>query len=181
MRSVTFIVLSLLPLNAACIDWSKSKSKTDPGEEIGTYAVAASLEESSCGEGALGMTKTWGFDVELSKDGDIVYWDAGGGVVEGELDEEQFSFESKVIIDMRQGAPEGFAPCSIERVDLASGRLASGEDPESFEGEMKFGFSATEGSNCADLVQGPNAILLTLPCKAKYALSAERTGSARDQ
>lgn len=181
MRSVCLGLLCALPLTVGCIDWSKSKSVNDPGEEIGTYAVAASLEENSCGEGALGMTSTWGFDVELSQDGDVVYWDAGGGPVEGEIDEDSFKFESKVIIDMRQGAPEGLAPCSVERVDLASGKLSGEEDPESFQGEMKFGFSATEGSNCADLVQGPNAILLGLPCKAEYALSAKRTASARDE
>lgn len=149
------------------------------GGELGTYRVEATATENDCGEGALGMTKEWAFDVELSRTKNELHWDNGYDIVAGPLEEDgkTFSFAYAFDQDMRtESDPKWLPACSIRRTDTAEGVLSSdGEDVESFSGKLSYGFAPTEGSDCSDLAGAQGPVFLRLPCTVRYGLDAVRT------
>ncbi|MRG93353.1 hypothetical protein [Polyangium spumosum] len=151
-----------------------------PGEPLGTYQVAATRETNTCGEGALGSTATWQFQVRLSRGDGELFWDSGAEVTSGTLgaDERRFSFDTQVAVDMRAGETKGpLPPCAVVRGDRAEGLLD--EDAGGFTGELAYTFTPSEGSDCADLVTGPEPAFAALPCMMSYVLDAERIVAPR--
>jgi hypothetical protein len=149
------------------------------GGELGTYHVEATATENECGEGALGMTSEWAFDVELSRTEHELHWDNGYDVVAGPLEEDgrTFTFSYAFDQDMRaEGDPKWLPACSIRRTDTAEGVLSSDdEDVESFSGKLSYDFAPTEGSDCSDLAGAQGPVFLRLPCTVRYGLDAVRT------
>jgi hypothetical protein len=151
-----------------------------PGTEIGTFHVAATLTSNTCGEGAFGEAAAWAFDVKLARSEGALYWNNGQEVLAGTLGDDgvSFAFESGVIQDMRPEEQIGMPPCSIARRDRAAGALdAAGDDVASFEGTLSYDFSPTAGSQCDDLI-GLNSnepVALTLPCGFAYRAEGTRT------
>ncbi len=155
-----------------------------PGEVLGKFHVEAKAKDNECGEGALGMTKTWEYDVELRKTADLLLWDNGKDVVEGRLqdDDRQFSFEITFDVNMRTDQDPAWLPeCTITRTDHAQGSLSSGgDDVDGFTGDFTYVFEPTEGSDCTNLY-GPNGPLFhVLPCTVKYDVVAKRTVAPED-
>jgi len=151
-----------------------------PGELLGTYAVAATRETTTCGEGALGSPASWEFQVRLSRGDGVLYWDSGAEVTPGTLspDERRFSFDTRLVVDMRAGeTPTSLPPCTIVRGDRAEGLLD--EDAGGFTGELGYTFTPAEGSDCGDLVTGAEPTFAALPCVMSYVLDAERIAGPR--
>ncbi|MDI3282972.1 hypothetical protein [Polyangium sp. 15x6] len=149
-----------------------------PGELLGTYEVSATRETTTCGEGALGSTATWEFEVRLSRGDGVLYWDSGAEVTAGTLgsDDRRFSFDTSLVVDMRAGGtPSNLPPCTIVRGDRAEGLLD--EDAGGFSGELAYTFTPSQGSDCSDLVTGPAPTFAALPCTMTYVLSADRTAA----
>jgi hypothetical protein len=168
-----------LPLFAALCACDPFGHPPDVGGELGTFHVEATATDNDCGEGALGMTRTWAFDVELSRTARELHWDNGYDVVRGSLGEDgtSFTFETSFVQDMRtEDDPGWLPPCSIERSDAAAGELSSdGDDVASFSGELAYTFAPTGGSDCTDLYGSQGPVFLRLPCTVRYAIDAERT------
>jgi hypothetical protein len=145
------------------------------GGELGTYHVEATATENDCGEGALGMTKEWAFDVELSRTEHELHWDNVAGPLEE--DGRTFTFSYAFDQDMRtESDPKWLPACSIRRTDTAEGVLSSdGEDVEGFTGKLSYAFAPTEGSDCSDLAGAQGPVFLRLPCNVRYGLDAVRT------
>jgi hypothetical protein len=160
---------------AGCVDFGDRDAKI-PGEELGEYQVAAELDSSSCGPGALGSTESWQFVVRLSRDGPDLFWLNGTEVVHGEVapDGVSFTFETPVRVQLRP--PRGNQPgCAVVRTDRAAGRLSDpGLDVCSFTAELSYHYAAEDGSDCSSLLASP-AGLATLPCEMTYSLRATRT------
>jgi hypothetical protein len=151
-----------------------------PGDFIGSFRVDAARKVNSCGEGALGSMPKWSFDVRLSRGEGELFWDNGVEVVPGTLepDDKTFSFDSGIIVDMRDASsPPDLPPCSLARADHASGVIAA--DDATFTGELSYAFAPTQGSDCTDLVAGAAPIFAALPCGMSYTLSATRTSTTR--
>ncbi|HSO00764.1 MAG TPA: hypothetical protein VLS89_20870, partial [Candidatus Nanopelagicales bacterium] len=93
----------LLPALAGCGDIFGNKDAHQPGEALGTFHVAGTRTSNTCGEGALGSTPTWEFDVQLAREDGILSWDNGATIVIGALAEDgvTFSIEATVVVDMR--------------------------------------------------------------------------------
>ncbi len=176
-----FAPIALLgALSGGCSDAFTQGDAHHPGTPLGTFHVEATLTSSTCGANALGSQTAWAFDVKLARDATHVFWDNGREVIQGSLaaDGRSFVFESAVEVDMRAGgSAKGLPPCTIHRSDDAAGELGATEPVDSFEGTLRYGFSPTDGSRCDDLVSGPTAVVLALPCAIDYALQAKRTGS----
>lgn len=173
-----FVVSLASLLLAACTP--ATSDPHHPGDFIGAFRVDADRKASSCGEGALGSMPKWSFDVKLSRGDGELFWDNGAEVVPGVLqpDDKTFSFESGIIVDMRDASsPPDLPPCSLARADHASGKLA--DDDATFTGELSYDFAPTQGSDCTDLVAGAAPIFAALPCGMSYALSATRTSTTR--
>ena len=170
----TFVLLSVAALCAGC-NFGKVEDAKIPGELLGTYDVSGTLNESSCGEGALGSTSSWDFDVKLSRFHEDIYWINGREVISGgiEPDGVSFSFATRVegeIIPAGRGRPG----CTLSRADRADGRLSSETlDVESFEATLTFAYSAVEGTECEEWIGTPEAVS-TLPCSMEYDLAGSR-------
>ncbi|XXX81194.1 hypothetical protein WMF30_20760 [Sorangium sp. So ce134] len=180
------LLLALLPVLTglpACADAFGDQAAPGLGTGLGTFHVVGTQTGNTCGEGALGATRLWEFDVDLARGDGALFWDNGAAVVEGVLGEDQvsFSIEGRVVVDMRAGgdAPPG-PPCSVERRDRAHGELGdAGDDVSRFEARLSYAFAPTPGSRCEDIVAGELSVapmFAALPCGMDYDLKAKRSG-----
>jgi len=170
---------ALLPVLVVLCGCDPFGHPPDVDGELGTYHVEATATDNDCGEGALGMTSRWAFDVELSRTEHELHWDNGYDVVRGPLGEDgrTFAFEASFDQDMRTEQDPAWLPaCSIRRTDAAEGELSSeSEDVASFTGSLSYTFAPTEGSDCSDLAGAQGPVFRKLPCRVRYAIDAERT------
>ncbi|WP_437681378.1 hypothetical protein [Sorangium sp. So ce131] len=180
MRMVLLALLPALPGLSACAELVGDQDAHAPGTALGTFHVVGEQRRNSCGEGALGATPSWKFDVALARDEGVLFWNSGGSVVQGVIEDDQvsFSIEARVVVDMRTGdAPPG-PPCSVERRDRARGELdAAGDDVAAFEATLSYDFAPTAGSRCEDLVASDLSVAPVfdaLPCGMDYDLTATR-------
>lgn len=155
---------------------SDSQSSDDDGApaNIGSFHLGLHLLESSCGEGALGLSDSWSFDVKLSHDGTTATWSSGGATVQGDFDEDArtLDFASGVNIDMRADDAPGTKPaCTIQRQDRAIFTLDSLSSPKALNGDLTYTFTPASNSNCADLVFGSTPQFTDLPCEMHYKVS----------
>ncbi len=178
-------LLSLLALGlglTGCEQAFGTKDAHQPGELLGTFHVTATRSQNSCGEGALGSTPSWEFDVTLAKDRTTLFWDNGAQVISGGgADGKSFQIDADVVMNMRQEGDNG-PPCSVNRHDRATVTLAGSDtNVPSFTGTLAYAFAPTTGSDCTDLILGgaPNPktampVFAQLPCSFTYDMSAER-------
>jgi hypothetical protein len=147
-----------------------------PGTSLGTYQVHAALQESTCGPGAFGAPDAWDFEVKLSRDDSVLYWNNGSELVEGKMADDgvAFSFSDQLTIPVtdKKGAQLG---CVMLRQDTATGTLSADkpEDVTGFSGVLGYGYDQQVGSDCSELLQQAGAT--TVPCTIRYGLSATRT------
>lgn len=163
----------LLP---GCLD--KPYDPDGPGDFIGVFSVDAHQSANTCGQGALDSPVDWTFDVHLSREIGIIYWNNGAEYVQGELasDKHSFTFDAQVVVNMRdQNSAPSLPPCSVERHDRSSGRIA--DDDASFTGTLTYEFAPTTDSNCSDLVTSTPQVFAALPCAMTYTLDAKRTAT----
>ncbi|MEP7125101.1 MAG: hypothetical protein ABJE95_29495 [Byssovorax sp.] len=180
MDRSSLALLLALPWLAACDNAFGTKDAHQPGDALGTYHVAATRGANTCGEGALGSTATWDFDVKLARGGAEIFWNNGAEEIDGTIDADAttFHFTTGVLMNMRNPDVHGPPPCSIRRTDRADGTLsATGDDVASFAGKLEFGFAPTDGSSCDDLITGGAAVLARLPCGLVYAIDGTRTAA----
>lgn len=165
VRRCASLLLSLftLPGLAACTNGH------EPGEELGTFSVVAELSSSTCGEGALGATDPWKFEIKLARFERELFWRNGREDITGTLEADgvTFRFDTRVEAEAVP-AQRGAKACVLSRKDRAKGRLSSPDrDVLSFEGSLEFEFSAVEGSDCSSIIGVPGGFE-KLPCKMSY-------------
>src|SRR5262249_2310770 len=102
MRRAILATLSVVLL-AGCGDIFGTKDAHHPGTQLGSFHVTAARTSNSCGEGALGTSSSWEFDVRLARQDTEIFWDNGAEIITGALaaDGVSFSFQSGVAVDMR--------------------------------------------------------------------------------
>jgi hypothetical protein len=167
----------LLALSSnGCLNFGEVDDAKVPGDLLGTYAVAGALSDSTCGEGALGSTADWNFDVKLSRFHEDIYWINGREVISGGIapDGVTFSFSTRVEGEVAS-AGRGRAACVLSRSDSARGKLSSKTlDVEGFDATLTFAFEATDDSDCSGWI-GSAEGTATLPCSMSYDLTGTRT------
>jgi hypothetical protein len=176
--------LLALPLLPACMELGATSSapteeeSSSPTATLGKYEVTATLKTQSCGTGSLELPETLAFVVELSSDGeDVLTWGEGGLALTGKRDPDGlgFSVTTASIVDARAGSTDmNLPPCRIERADAIDGELDQAEEPEAFTANLEITYDPEAGSDCRDLLFGPDRLVQALPCKAKYSLKGDR-------
>jgi hypothetical protein len=147
-----------------------------PGADLGTFRVEATREANTCGDDALGgAPATWAFELRLRRGDGVMYWDNGVEVIPGRIgaNGQSFSFDTGIVVDMREQGSAGLPSCSIARRDRASGMLDAEDD--AFTGSIAYDFAPTQGSDCTDLVFGEIPSFAALPCGMTYDLDATRS------
>lgn len=147
-----------------------------PGDQLGSYHVLAELQDSTCGEGALGSQPHWEFDVKLSRQGSYLYWLNGREAISGTIgsDGASFQFDTRIKVQASEAA-KGRPGCTIWRSDSAAGKFAGqGTEIPSFTGNLSFSYAPEANSDCTDWV-GVSGGFVGLPCQMTYAMRATRT------
>jgi hypothetical protein len=162
-----FVLLGGLT-SAACAPPGEGR---ELGDDLGTFRVAASEADNSCGPGVLGATPTFDFDVELASDALEIFWN---GQTAGSLDQRlRFDVRASVVVE---GEDLGTQPtCRLERRDHVWGTLRDSETGiDGFTGTMTYDFRPALEAVCDDFDQ-EQAGVPVLPCQMRYELTAERT------
>src|SRR5262245_57200898 len=159
-----FLLICALGLSA-CMQ-ARDTDPHVPGDSLGTFHVAATLESSSCGPGALGSTESWAFDVQLSRRDDDLYWLNGQEAIPGQIgpDGVTFTFDTRSTLEIEPSG-RGRTGCSIVRSDQATGTLSSSTlDVSGVDGRLAFGYTPTATSDCTALY-GVEGGFSALPCQ----------------
>ena len=142
------------------------------GDDLGTFNVAATETENTCGAGALGSSESFAFEVELARSYTELFWDGRvGGAVDASL---AFEFKADVRVELR--APRAAQPgCAIVRNDEVFGVLeaAPGGAVTGFAASMTYAFEPEPDAECS-LTDLESSGLPVVPCRMEYALAAER-------
>ena len=174
------LALSCLALGvglAACLNFRKQADGKAPGDMLGTYHVDGTLDASAstCGDGALGSTPDWKFDVKLTRFDSNIYWLNGQETLPGDIENDGRTF-SIVSDEQTTVSPPGRGQpgCTVARHDDAEGKLSdSGTDVKSFDGTLSFNYAVVEGFDCSAWI-GTAGAVETLPCAISYKLDGER-------
>jgi|HubBroStandDraft_1064217.scaffolds.fasta_scaffold01538_10 hypothetical protein len=160
-------VAACFPLLGAACD-----EQALPGTLLGTYTVDAQSQTNSCG---LDAPNPWQFDVQMSQDGELLYWSwmDGTPAVSAPL-----SGSVATLLASQQanvdGVDGGLGPCNMERDDTLQVTLGSGSPPSTFTGTIAYAFSVTAGSDCSDQLGSAGGQYAQLPCTVTYAASGTR-------
>ena len=161
---------------AGCFDLADLAGSGDDastgGADTDAFAVEGTLEENTCGSGSLSLSERWEFAVALRRDGSTLLWEDTPVTLTD--DGRSFVVEARASFNVRGPDDSYKPPCTIVRTDRVEARFDQAEDPSSFTGTFRLDYAPTEGSDCRDLLEGPERLAGFLPCSAEYALSAER-------
>ena len=167
---VALATSGLLALSLAC----SGKDPYNPGTPLGTFHVTAKLARTSCGP----TPDPWEFDVKLNHDGTILYWIQGGAPIHGAVDAAATTqLRAETVHDVRAADPKKkLGACTVTRADRLAVTLAGADakptrDPSlatTFQGQLTYAFTPTEGSDCADQVASMGGGFDALPCEVQY-------------
>ncbi len=165
-------------LTAAC---SGNGHGAYPGDDLGTYQVVGHITDSGCGEGSLGATDPWNFEIHLSRAERELFWLNGREAIAGRVADDgvSFSFETRVEVEAAP-AERGRKACVVSREDHASGELsAGGTEVLAFTSVLDFDYTVVGDSDCSGLIGVPGGFQ-TLPCGMSYELSGTRSAPPED-
>ncbi len=144
-----------------------------PGTLLGTYAVVGQPQTNTCG---LASPNPWKFNVELSEDGQILYWSWMDGTppVSTALSAGTQGTIMASQVENVDATDAGPGPCNMERDDSIAITLAAGSPPPTFSGTVTYQFAVSAGANCADQLGSAGGQYATLPCSVSYTITATR-------
>lgn len=140
-----------------------------PGKEVGSWAVTATMDETTCGPSIGQQERT--FEAAIRKDGEVGWWIGPGQVpIEGRIDDEgNFTFRTNEQILVREGdTATGIAPCVMDQVDIAEGRAAG-----SLEATEEMWIGTSSGADCSDQIGLMPGQFSELPCQMTFTLVGE--------
>jgi len=185
-------LLILLPM-MACEEYFEKTNENAAGEPLGLYALSADADmTSTCTEIINSAPRPWKFEVTLRRDGEKGYWVSGADPIQGTIDAAgKLSFKRTVRVPVRPADKRReLGPCTILRTDDFAGALAGSPDSESgratFTGTLRYSYAIESGSDCRDIVgspgpERPSPTFAVLPCDARFAVSATRTGDPKTE
>ena len=190
MRAVALLPFFLL---LGCEEYFEKTSENAAGEPVGLYALSAEADmTSSCTEIINTAPRPWTFEVTLRRDGDKGYWVSGADPIIGTIaDSGKLSFKRTLRVPVRAADKRReLGPCTILRTDDFAGTLAGSPDSETgkatFTGTLRYSYQIEPGSDCRDQVgspgpENPSPTFAVLPCDARFAVTATRTGDPKTE
>jgi hypothetical protein len=152
----------------ACTDTSM------PGTELGTFKVEATPTSNTCGA-AMAAPSTWSFDVDLSRDSDLLYWRQNDKLASGPIGTDNTAKIESEVTSVVVAASPGVAECRMTRVDTVTVTLPASGDVTSVSGTIAFAISAVAGSDCASQLAASGGTYDAIPCTTDLTFTASRT------
>jgi hypothetical protein len=153
---------------AACTDTAM------PGTPLGTFALSATPTTNTCGAG-VGVPATWSFNIELSKDADMVYWRQNGKLVSGAIGANRTAKIETGQTSVVEYPDAGVVGCVMTRSDTVTVTLPSDSDVTSVSGTISMVFSIVTGSDCSSQLAAFGGMYDVLPCTIDLSYTAART------
>lgn len=145
-----------------------------PGTSLGTFSIVGTTSSNTCGEG-LDAPSSWDFDVQLSRDDSVMYWQQDGTTVSGSVDSASVATISDSVTSQIVEADAGVVGCSMTRVDTIVIELGTDSLPTSISGKLSFKFSANAGSDCTSQLAAQGGVYDVIPCTIEYSFTGSRT------
>jgi hypothetical protein len=170
MKSQTRCVAGLAAVIAlaACTDTAM------PGTPLGTFKITATPTSNTCGTG-MGVPAEWSFDVELSKDADMVYWRQNDKLVSGAIGANRTAKIETAVTNVIEWPDAGVVGCMMTRSDTVTVVLPSDTDITSVSGTISMVFSIVSGSDCSTQLTAYGGTYDVLPCTVDLSYTAART------
>lgn len=177
-------LLCLIGLSlVGCSDYfGSAKDARAVGESVGAYAISAQADPTStCAEIINAAPRPWTFAVSLRKEGETAYWFSSAEPVVGTLDKAgtlSFKTSTRTLVHDVDKKRE-LGACAIVRIDEFVGKVS--EDKQTLTGTLRYAYQMEPGSDCRDIVgpvapERPSPQFSVMPCDARFAVSATRTG-----
>jgi hypothetical protein len=144
-----------------------------PGDDYGRYKVTGETTANTCGT-PLVAPNPWVFDVELSRDGNTIYWswlDNGAPVSGGLTSSTHASLMTATTADV-DGSDAGASGCTLTRTDDIEITLPTTTPPGTFSGTLSYAFTVVSGTTCSDQLTSGGGAYAALPCNASYTFTA---------
>lgn len=180
MRSLPLLLTLGL---VGCSDYfGSAKDARAVGESVGAYAISAQADPTStCAEIVNAAPRPWTFSVSLRKEGEKAYWFSSAEPVVGTLASDgtlSFKTSTRTLVHDVDKKRE-LGACAIVRVDEFVGKVSA--DKQTLTGTLRYAYQMEAGSDCRDIVgpvapERPAPQFSTLPCDARFAVTAQRTG-----
>lgn len=147
-----------------------------PGVAIGRYKLTGPQTTNTCGGGD-NQKKTWDTSfINISRDGDTLYWDSldGSPTMAIPLDAAGAGTLSSDVTGATYLPDGGPTSCTMSRHDVITVAFGTTKVPAKFTVSFSFAFSAADGSDCSSqLVSGGmGGVYATLPCSFSYDVTA---------
>lgn len=164
---------------------------TAPGTPLGVYRLEANADmTSSCTEILNATPRPWTFEVTLRREGEQGFWISGPEPIVGTISSKgTIAFKQTIPVPVRAAdKARELGPCTILRTDDFAGQLAGAPTTStgvaSFSGTLRYSYQVAEGSDCRDVVgpvapERPKPLFANLPCDARFAVTAVRTGDPK--
>lgn len=165
----TFSMCLAVGLASGCWQFAPSDDDSDDDDETTTFEVSAEQETNSCGTTGVDLPESVTMSVDVTIDGHDVTWDDGTISADGDLDDDDVSFEvdDSMKVDMRDAGYTTY-PCRIVRTDEISAAFDDSASPDSVDGTWKIRYEPTDDSDCSELVEGSAPVFDALPCSVRY-------------
>jgi hypothetical protein len=159
----------LLPIAlAACTDTSM------PGTQLGTFTISATPTSNTCGA-AMAAPGAWSFDVELSRDGDLVYWRQNGKLVSGPIGANNTAKIESGVTSVVEMAEAGASGCVMTRDDTVTVTFPASGDVTQISGTISFAIAMVNGSDCSLQLTANGGTYDAIPCTTELTYTATRT------
>jgi hypothetical protein len=169
-----------LSLVVALAGSCSGKNVLEPGTVVGTFRVEGHMQMATCGDKAT-AADPWIFNVRFSRDLTTLYWLQNRAPIQGHVgSDRKVRLTTDGTVNVRP-ATRTQAACSVTRTDVLEATLGP-EEPlgdaglvgfSSLTGTLSYAFSATEGSDCSDLMDPSVSVL---PCSTVYGVNATKVG-----
>jgi hypothetical protein len=152
---------------AACTETSM------PGTQLGTFKISATPTSNTCGA-AMAAPSTWTFDVELSRDSDLIYWRQNDKLVSGAIGANRTAKIQTEVTSVVVASGPGVVGCAMNRADTVTVTLPSDAEVTSVSGTISMAVSIVEGSDCSTQLVAYGGTYDAIPCTVEMSYTAAR-------
>ena len=143
-----------------------------PGQMLGTYKVVGQPQTNTCG---LSAPNPWTFDVELSENQAMLYWDwlDGSPLLSGPVAAQAATITDHATVNA-DSTDAGLGPCTLNTTSTLQVNFGAGNPPGDFAATLSYSYTPASGATCTDVLTSSGGMYDQLPCTVTYTASATR-------
>ncbi len=170
------VVALALTLGALAVAFAGCSERKLPGVTIGTYRMVGPHTTNTCG--LAGGPEPWYFTINISRDGETLYWDwlDGSAPIALPIDANNVAtYAADSTGNIAPLADGGAGACTLSRHDALTVNFGAEQVPTTFTATIAYSFTPAAGSDCSSQIAGATnaaGLYTVLPCALSYDLTA---------